>query len=280
MGIGFKKKWAALAAVLLALQPALGDAKEKASQAPLLVIGASYSEGKAPFNNGLAPLGGISVDFGSYLSLGHALTRSELLPGHLINEAQGGATTFARPYCPPGSNVCGPAAWDSYQTQLDKALARVALPPTFSTYNAKYVVITTSNDCLHADAFGIPQSQSQPCTLAQMNASVDRLVALGQYALAKGVTPVYDQYPRYSSLDLPLFGSLFGLAWVINEADYNTLRDLSRTRLQAELPAAIVLDIWKDFTHRGDGIHPDDATTRRAAKLIAQELVRRDNPKR
>jgi hypothetical protein len=251
-------------------------AKDKATERPLLVIGASYSEGKTPFNNGVAPLEGISVGFGAYLSLGHALVRTESLPGHLINEGQGGATTFARPYCPPGSPTCGPAAWDSYQTQLERALARVALPPTFSAYASKYVVISMANDCLHADAFGIPQSTAQPCTPAQLNAVVDRLIAVGQYALSRGVVPVYDIMPRYQDLNLPLFGSTFGLAWVISEADYRTLRDLGRTRIRAELPSAIQLDIWKDFKHAGDGIHPNDATTKKAAKAIAQELKRRD----
>ena len=251
-------------------------AKDKASERPLLVIGASYSEGKTPFNNGLAPLGGISVGFGSYLSLGHALTRESLLPGHLINEAQAGATTFARPYCPPGSPTCGPASWDSYQTQFERALARVAQPPTFTTYNARYVVITTPNDCLHADSFGIPQGQSQPCTQAQLNAVADRLIAVGQAALAKGITPVYDIHPRYQDLDLPFFRTTFGLAWVIGEADYGALRDLCRTRIASEVSGAVVLDIWKDLKHIGDGIHPDEATVRRAARVVAQELKRRD----
>jgi hypothetical protein len=152
----------------------------------------------------------------------------------------------------------------------------VALPPAFTTYAAKYVVISTPNDCMHADAFGIPQSTAQSCTPAQMNAVVDRLIAVRQHALSKGVVPVYDIMPRHEDLDLPRFGSTFGLAWVITEADYRTLRDLGRTRIRAELPSAIQLDIWKDFMHAGDGIHPDDATTRKAAKAIAQELKRRD----
>ena len=251
-------------------------AKDKASERPLLVIGASYSEGKTPFNNGLAPLGGISVGFGSYLSLGHALIREPLLPGHLINEAQAGATTFARPYCAPGAPTCGPASWDSYLTQFERALARVAQPPTFTTYNARYVVITTPNDCLHADSSGIPQSQAQPCTPAQLNAVADRLIAVGQAALAKGITPVYDTYPRYQDLDLPLFRNSFGLAWVIGESDYGMLRDLCRTRIAAEVSGAVVLDIWKDLRHIGDGIHPDEATVKRAARAVAQELKRRD----
>ena len=265
-----------LCAAVACLSMQVAGAADRASQLPLLVVGASYSEGKTPFNNGVAPLGGISVGFGSYLSLGQALTRSELLPGEVINEAQAGAGTFARPYCAPGAPTCGPASWDSYQTQFQKALARVALPPTFTQYNAKYVVITTSNDCLHADAFGIPQTQSQPCTPAQMNQTVDRLVALGNSALAAGITPVYDIYPRYERLDLIHFRDTFGLAWVISEHDYNQLRDLSRSRLKAELPQAIVLDIWKDFEHLSDGLHPTPETTRRAARVIALELLRRD----
>ncbi len=268
------RQWVGLVVIVAASQAVL--AKDKPSQLPLLVIGASYAEGKTPFNNGVAPLGGVSVGLGSYLSLGQALTLTQPLPGYVINEAQGGAGTFARLACAPGSTTCGPAAWDSYQTQFQKAIARVAQPPGFNTYNARYVVITMSNDCLHADAFGVPQAQSQPCTPAQMNQTVDRLVALGNDALGHGITPIFDVHPRYDLLDLPLFRSLFGLAWVIGEADFNTLRDLQRTRLKAELPHAIVLDIWKDFEHMGDGVHPTPATTRRAARIIAQELARRD----
>ncbi|NRF70007.1 SGNH/GDSL hydrolase family protein [Aquincola sp. S2] len=267
------KKWTTLATACAAM--AAVQAKDKASDLPLLLIGGSYSEGKTPFNNGIAPLGGISVGFGSYISLGTALIRDERLPGYVINEGQAGATTFPRPYCPPGSPTCGPASWDGFQTQFDRALARVALPPTFTTYNARYVVITAPNDCLHADAFGVPQALSQPCTPAQINGVADRLIAVGQSALARGLTPIYDVHPRYEDLDLPLFRSMFGLAWVIGETDYRALRDLVRMRLRAELAGALVLDIWKDFRHGGDGVHPDAATVRKAARTIAQEIHRR-----
>ncbi|HEX6704248.1 MAG TPA: SGNH/GDSL hydrolase family protein [Albitalea sp.] len=268
------KKWVALSLVCLSLSPAL--AKDRASRLPLLVIGGSYAEGKTPFDNGLAPLGGVSVGFGSYLSLGQALTRTDDLPGFVIDEGQAGAGTFARPWCAPGATSCGPAGWAGYDTQLQRALARVAMPPTFMQYNAAYVVITSSNDCLHADAFGVPQAQAQPCTPAQMNQTVDRMIAVGRQALAAGITPVYDVLPRYERLDLPLFRSLFGLAWVIGESDYNQLRDLSAGRIRAELPQAVVLDIWRDFVHLGDGIHPNPDTARKAARVIANELHRRD----
>lgn len=271
------KKWIGFALAAVSLHSGIANSQEvKSSQLPLLIVGASYGEAKTPYNNGIAPLGGASVNLGSYLSLGAALTRTPRLPGYVINEAQAGATTFARLACAPGASTCGPAGWDSYATMLQKALSRVAQPPNFNTYNAKYVVILTPNDCLHADAFGIPQSTSSPCTLAQLNQVADRLIAVGNQARAAGLTPIYDEMPRYDKLDLNLFRSLYGLNWVISQADYNTLRHLTSSRIRAEVPGAIVLNIWKDFVNIGDGLHPNPETARKAANIIATELIRRD----
>lgn len=271
------KKWIGLALSALVVQPVMADAlASRPSQWPLLLIGASYAEGKTPFNNGLAPLGGISVGLGSYLSVGQALTRNPLLPGYVINEGQAGATTFGRSYCAPGASSCGPATWDAYAVQLQKALARVAVPPNFTTYNAKYVVVMPPNDCLHADAFGVPQAMTQPCSAAQINQVADRLIAVGNQARAAGLTPVYATMPTYKQLDLPLFRSLYGLAWVIGEADYSTMRAVTSTRIRAEVPGAIVLDVWRDFVHIGDGIHPTPETARKAANIIAQSLLLMD----
>jgi hypothetical protein len=258
----------------LAIQTA--NAQVPNSQKPLLIIGASYAEAKTPFNNGIAPLGGVAVKLGSYLSLGNALVRNKKLPGYVINEAQAGGGTFARLACATGTSACGPAGWDSYQTQLERAIARVATPPTFTQLNAKYVVIVKSNDCLHADAFGVPQAQAQPCTRADMEATVDRLIAVGQHAIDHGLTPVYDIPPAYSHLDLPLFKSRYNLAWVIGEGDYNLLRSLHATRIATELPGAIVLDMWRNFVHGGDGIHPSDDSNADAANMIAKQLVKLD----
>jgi hypothetical protein len=159
-------------------------------------------------------------------------------------------------------------------TELQQALKRVALPT--GGYNAKYVVITISNDCLHAGAMGVPQPISTPCTVDDMNGTVDRLVQLGNFALSKGITPIFDIYPKYEDLDLALFKSAYGVAWVIDEQSYNTLRDLVHSRLAAELPGAIQLDIWREFTHLGDGLHPNPATARKAAHLLATHLRQLD----
>lgn len=272
------KKWIGLALSASLAQSVMADAPaSRPSQLPLLVIGASYAEGKTPFNNGLAPLGGVSVGLGSYLSVGQALTRNPLLPGYVINEGQAGATTMGRAYCAPGANTCGPATWDGYATQLQRALARVAVPPAFNTYNAKYVFIMPPNDCLHADAFGVPQALSQPCSAAQINQVADRLIAVGQQARAAGLTPIYGAMPSYKQLDLPLFRSLYGLAWVIGEADYTSMRSVTSSRILSEVPGALVLDIWRDFTHIGDGIHPAPETARKAAQIIAQTLLIKDH---
>jgi len=239
---------------------------------PLLVIGASYADGRLPFNDALvAPLFGISVGMGSYLSLGDALIKDPRLPGYVINEAQAGATTFDRPGCNPGLG-CNAGLWQGYSKQLTKAKARVTLPGS-NTVLAKYVVISIANDCLHSDAFGIPQYLTSPCTASDMNAYVDRLIAVGQQALNAGLTPIFSIYPAYSNLNLPLPAKTFGLAWIADQAGYNALRDLQRTRIASELPRAVQLDIWANFQDMGDGLHPNDKTSRRAAAIIAQYII-------
>ena len=83
------------------------SASSGSAEQPILVIGASFANGSTPFNDNLeAPLGGIAVGFGSYLSLGDALIRNSTVSGFVINEAQAGATTFDRESCLP--EVCGP----------------------------------------------------------------------------------------------------------------------------------------------------------------------------
>ncbi|MFT4926945.1 MAG: hypothetical protein ACI8WB_003045 [Phenylobacterium sp.] len=249
------------------------------AEEPILVIGASYADGSTPFNDNLdAPLGGTSVGLGSYLSLGNALARERSLSGHVINEAQGGATTFDRQACNPS---CTPdVMWQGYDKQFTKALARVTVrdPGTgdITILNSKYVVITLSNDCLHSDAFGIPQNQTQQCTADDINDHVDRLVALGQRILDTGLTPIYLDAPTYDDLDLPLAESLFGLEWMIDQPTYEALGTVRHDRIEVELPEAVQLNAWKGFEHMGDGLHPTDKSTRKAAKRIARFIGKND----
>lgn len=269
-------------ACAMAMAPLMVIAAGPAPAPNVLVIGASYGNAAIPFDDQLqAPLGGIAVNFGDYLSLGNALVAEKKINGRVINEAQAGATTFPRLACPPPAApdpTCGPAGWQGYQTQLDKAVARTAVPDPATgavlEYKATHVVITIPNDCLHSDSRGIPQAVAQPCTASELNEVATRLIAVGQSALDKGITPVYTVYPAYSSLDLPFTESAFGFAWVIDEQGYNYLRSNTAQRIRHELPGALVVDAWKGFTHMGDGLHPDERSTRKAADRIAKAIVK------
>tara|TARA_B100000965_G_scaffold398201_1_gene415958 strand:- start:474 stop:1217 length:744 start_codon:yes stop_codon:yes gene_type:complete len=229
---------------------------------PLILIGASYANGNTPLQQDLqGPLFGISVGAGDYVDLGIALSR---FGAKVSNEGQAGATTFSRITCNP---VCGTATWDSYSTQLQRALRRVTIFDANGPagYNADYVIISLSNDCLHSDSFGMDQALTSPCSLAEQNASVDRLIAVGQEVLNLGMTPVYAKFTSADNLDLPLFAQLSGLTWVMTNEQYDSFGELYAFRISEELPGAILVDAWEHFAHRGDGIHPDDATTMRAA---------------
>lgn len=229
---------------------------------PLILIGASYANGNTPLQQDLqGPLFGISVGAGDYVDLGIALSR---FGAKVSNEGQAGATTFSRITCNP---VCGTATWDSYSTQLQRALRRVTIFDANGPagYNADYVIISLSNDCLHSDSFGMDQALTSPCSLAKQNASVDRLIAVGQEVLNLGMTPVYAKFTSADNLDLPLFAQLSGLTWVMTNEQYDSFGELYAFRISEELPGAILVNAWEHFAHRGDGIHPDDATTMRAA---------------
>lgn len=237
------------------------------AEAPILLVGASYANASTPFNDVLqAPQGGTSVNNGDFLSLGNALVRHRKLSGHVINEAQAGATTFDRRFC---RDVCfeGPL-WQGYDKQLTKALARVTAPD--QTINAQYVLISLPNDCLHSGAMGIPHSETSPCSIQQLNEHADRLVHLGQRILDKGLTPVFLNAPRYDDLDLPFFGQQFQLQWVIGSADYALMTSIRHQRISNDLDGAVQLDVWKGFKHIGDGIHPNRKSTKRAARRIAR----------
>lgn len=238
---------------------------------PIIVLGASYSSAAFPFDDNLsAPLGGVAVNLGRYLSFGNALTRDPRLPGYVINEANAGATTFDRPSCNPGPG-CNFGHWQGLDKQVTKALARVTIPGT-NISMAKYAVITSVNDCLHSDSFGIPQDQTRPCTMDEINAYIDRLIAAGQRLLNAGVTPIFDVYADYKRLDWPAAAAAAGLLWVADESYYNLLRETHRTRLTNELPGAVVMDMWKGVTTE-DGGHPDDRSMVRASQRVVQYII-------
>ncbi len=253
---------------------------EPTADPAILVVGASFEEATLPLDDNFqGVLGGMAINLGSYMSLGNALTRTPLLNGFVINEAQAGAGTFDRLTCNPGPG-CGPAGWRSYYKQFARALTRVAIrnpanPAEILGYNADYVVIGGANDCLHSDAFGIPQDQTSQCSTSELNAVADRLIAVGQQALNAGITPIYYKMPDFADLDLPLAASLFGLQWMLDEEhEYNEWRDTIWNRLTNGLTGALfVEDAMSNFTHGGDGLHPSTQSVEKAAVKIALAIV-------
>lgn len=252
-------------------------AEDNTFDTPLLIIGASYDNGATPIHDDLSgPLFGFAVNSGSYLSIGAALQRSPLLNGFVINEAQAGATTFSRVACAETA-VCGTAGWQGFDVQLQKILMRVAAPdpqtPGNVLFNADYVLIGLPNDCLHSSAFGVPDDESSRCDATELNDVVDRIKNVALQVSFLGMTPVIETYPEYNRINLPLTQAVFGFQWVIDEAGFTELRELHRSRLQAEVPGAIVVDdLWEGFMDVGDGLHPDKKTAEKAARKIALAL--------
>ena len=241
----------------------------------ILMLGASFQDARTPFNDDMIPaLGGVSVGSGSYLSLGNALIRNKKLPGFVINEAQAGATSFDRRNCSPAP--CGPAAWQGYDKQFTKALTYVTMPdpenPGQVIYNADYVLIPMANDCMHSGAYDVPQDETEPCSLDELNAYIDRLLYIGERALAAGITPIYDIFPRWDEMELDI--PFFGLLWRIDEAGYNEMRELHMTRIATEMPEALLLDMWKNYVPLADGLHPNYKTAKRAANRMAKAIVK------
>ena len=97
-------------------------------------------------------------------------------------------------------------------------------------------------------------------------------MAPGKAALSLGITPIYCPLPAYDELNLPLMASLYGLSWILNEQEYNVMRNLIWTRLKNELPGALIVNAWANYADIGDGLHPSPKTAEQAAHRIAQAI--------
>jgi hypothetical protein len=115
-----------------------------------------------------------------------------------------GATTFDRfscvnDYCLSGGKLLG------YESQFKNVLKRVAIyepnNPTPISYNAKYIIIGVSNDCIHSDAFGIPQSDTKMCTNQDIDESISHIIDVANNSLEIGITPLISIPPKYRNLD-------------------------------------------------------------------------------
>ena len=265
----------ALTALTLAA-PNVADAAPlpEPTDAPILVIGASYAEGKLPLDDMMqGPFGGSSVGFGSYMDLGDALSRQGKF---VVNEAQAGATATDRSMCLDA--FCVPLGWLGYAGQLAKALARVAIPdPADPTqvlgYNAQYVYFGLVNDCMHSGAAGVPQLESEPCDEAEIEAFLDEVIDAAADATALGLVPVFPEYPDYGDIDLSIQAAATGLTWYASEEEWNLLAQMWQERIAQDLPDAVVVDAWANMDTLADGLHPTPLSAKRAAKRIINAIT-------
>ncbi|MDJ0863568.1 MAG: hypothetical protein QNK18_15930 [Gammaproteobacteria bacterium] len=250
---------------------------------PILMIGASYENGKTPcVVDKVNVIGCLSVGFGQYLSLSQALSLNPWNAAIVINEAIGGATTFDRPGYIIPTEQQAEIGWeeDGFDKQLQRAILAATNPYT-GKVTAVYVVIGAANDCLHSNAFETAPSASAPCSLTDINAVIDRYVAIGQRAVAAGLTPVYTGYPPLadpgatSGVDLALAQPVHGFLFTIEAESYGQLVSLFNSRVPAEVPSAIMANAWKRFEHIGDGLHPTVDTARGAASRVMMSIVKR-----
>ncbi len=244
------------------------------TDSPILVIGASYAEGKLPLDDMMqGPFGGSSVGFGSYMDLGDALSRQGRF---VVNEAQAGATATDRQMCLDA--FCLPVGWLGYAGQLHKALARVAIPdPADPTqvlgYNAQYVYFGLVNDCMHSGAAGIPQLESEPCDEAEIEDFLDEVLEAAADATDAGLVPVFPKYPDYGDIDLSIQAAATGLTWYANEDQWNQLAEMWHERIAEDLPDAIIVDAWANMATLPDGLHPTPRSAKRAAKRVIQAIT-------
>ena len=270
----------------------------------ILVIGASLEDGGTPCElaadgTGVENNPGFcsSVNFGAYLPLSAALQDRLLVRGQVITEAIGGATTFARGGYPtrlpdgtiPGEEFRTVVGWEQFgfNQQLVRAINQVVNPTTVPpTVNARYAVIGIGNDCLHANAFDVAPANTVPdeCSLVNpatgktgLEELVDRYIALGQQALAFGLTPIYTGYPQFvtgtatDGINLGQAQALFGFAWVMSEGEYDSLVADYVARIPTTLGAGnvIMADIWANgYDNLGDGLHPTFSVSRTGAARI------------
>ncbi len=239
---------------------------QQAEDYVLIFIGGSFQQGKTPYNLYLnGPLYGAAVNGGRYVSLASEFDR---MGYYIINEAQAGATTFERIGC--GYDFCVEAYWDSYETQLDRAIPRVTSRD--GTINAKFVVIGTSNDCLHPGAFNVPFIESKKCDYIDLIAWGNRLVAVAKRVQSYGLVPIVTEFPRWTTEQLKTFQEYNNMPWISTVEELDIRRKYLKTILHAELDEFIYVRPWGNFQSIIDGIHPTEETVTNAALTIENAM--------
>jgi len=223
---------------------------------PILLVGASLTKQHAEFRDGVNTVFPFSVNAGSYVSLEGALWRKDFI---VMNMGIGGSAVFDY-----DTDLFGYADTVSgFQTQLDRALLMVTTPG--GEINADYGVIVWGNEHLHG------LITPNPSTIDDINATTDTYIALGQQLLDAGVTPIFSKYPAWGVMDISGFLA-FGAPWVIDQTTWELLATTYETRIAAELPDALIVGMWDNYTNLGDGVHPDEESAMTAAIAIERAI--------
>lgn len=214
------------------------------------LLGASYVNATPPINS---PLGGMAYIGGSYLDLTTALNKlPDMDQYRFLSDTQAGGFS----YDVPGTD------WKGYDSQFTDMVARTNW---FDGINRlKAVVTVVVNDCLH----------SIPCSTDDIYSYTDRLKGVATRAAAMGIPVIITDFPPYERLDMELAGKTFGLSYIISADEYQELQSIFRQEL-SHLPGVIFIDPWKHLSTI-DGLHPDAASMKRAAKEIAKGIKRLD----
>lgn len=215
------------------------------------VIGASFADCDAPEDS---PLQGVGYAGCSYEGLAVKLLKHEELDEHgftVQSSALGGSFSYDVP----------DTGWKGLSSQYQRLISRTFW---FDGVNRlQYLVISIPNDCLH----------SIPCGVDDMlNVLIANVKQVAEAAHAAGTTVLINGYPRYEDLDLATVAAVFNLSNIISEDDYKLLKALHEQELSG-LPGVIYVRPWEDMFVTIDGLHPNDASVRNAANVIADAIL-------
>jgi hypothetical protein len=238
---------------------------------PVLVgiIGSSYENSSPPINDaGESPFFyGMAVNSGRFNDLGQNLSAWGI--DYVINEAESGATTFSRPGC--STTECTTAVWSSFDTQYSRLKART-FNPAVGKADVDYLYMGLSNDCLHSDAFGLPQNDAVTCTNSDRDLVVAEYVRLAEQAVLDGMIPVYSTLPEYDSLNLPALEAL-GIVWTVDKWRYSVLRYQLYNALTMVPGTVVLCDTYDNIQVGWDGIHPTQQSMNLAGKRVARAIL-------
>ena len=164
---------------------------------------------------------------------------------------QSAAQAGSRSHDVPGTG------WLGYSSQLHQ----LNMTTTWfdGVQRMKYLVVGIPNDCVH----------SIPCTVNDMQVTIDNLKLAVNSATQAGVTVMVNAYPDWQDMDLHAAGMAFGLTNIISEGDYAVLIQMHRDQISA-MPGVVYVDAWKGNFTTVDGLHPKDVNQVEAAKRIVK----------